>query len=55
MKAASKTPEGSSTESEKAVIEKLANEINAALAAPISKVRLADIGVTPMPMTPRLR
>jgi tripartite-type tricarboxylate transporter receptor subunit TctC len=35
-----------------AIIEKLNNEINAALAAPITKARLADLGVTPMPMTP---
>jgi tripartite-type tricarboxylate transporter receptor subunit TctC len=34
------------------VIERLNKEINAALADPQTKVRIADLGVTPLPMTP---
>jgi tripartite-type tricarboxylate transporter receptor subunit TctC len=34
------------------IVERLNNEINAALADPGIKVRLADLGNEPMPMTP---
>ena len=34
------------------IIDKLNREINAALADPKMKVRLAEIGAVPMPMTP---
>ena len=34
------------------IVDKLNKEINAALADPKIKARLADLGVTPMPMTP---
>jgi tripartite-type tricarboxylate transporter receptor subunit TctC len=34
------------------VIERLNREINAALASPVIEARLADLGATPMPMTP---
>jgi tripartite-type tricarboxylate transporter receptor subunit TctC len=34
------------------IIEKLNRETNAVLASPVMKARLADLGATPMPMTP---
>jgi tripartite-type tricarboxylate transporter receptor subunit TctC len=34
------------------IIERLNREINVALASPVMKARLADLGPTPMPMTP---
>jgi tripartite-type tricarboxylate transporter receptor subunit TctC len=34
------------------IIEKLNKEISAALASPVMKARLADLGATPMPITP---
>ena len=34
------------------IVEKLNREVNAALASPVMKARLADLGATPMPMTP---
>ena len=34
------------------IIDRLNDEINAVLASPVMKARLADLGATPMPMTP---